>query len=305
MKATFIDCPAFLHALYQGELREIVPDLEINIGSPTAAEAIRLLESSAFAMNDHTMMDAALLEACPSLKAIVFLGTGAASYIDLDAAARLGVRVSAYGGYGDQSVAEHALALMFAAGRGIARMDREIRAGTWEPQKGVEFAGRTLGVIGTGGIGKAMVRLGAGVGMRVLAWNRSGVPDDLPCGAAELDDLLAQADVVSIHLTLGEGTRGFIDRRRLGLLKPGAILINTARGAIVDEVAMVEALQDGRIGHAGLDVFVDEPLTPGHALAGLPNVTLSAHAAFATREASERLLRMALEILAEERRAAA
>jgi D-3-phosphoglycerate dehydrogenase len=111
--------------------------------------------------------------------------------------------------------------------------------------------------------------------------------------------------VVSIHLTLGEGTRGFIDRRRLGLLKPGAVLINTARGAIVDEAAMVEALQDGRIGHAGLDVFVDEPLTPGHALAGLPNVTLSAHAAFATREASERLLRMALEILAEERRAAA
>jgi D-3-phosphoglycerate dehydrogenase len=305
MKATFIDCPAFLHGLYQGELRAIVPDLEINIGSPTTAEAIQLLESRAFAMNDHTMMDAALLEACPSLKAIVFLGTGAASYIDLEAAKRLGVRVRAYGGYGDQSVAEHALALMFAAGRGIARMDREIRAGTWEPQNGVEFAGRTLGVIGTGGIGKAMVRLGAGVGMRVLAWNRSGVPDDLPCGAAELDDLLAQADVVSIHLTLGEGTRGFIDRRRLGLLKPGAILINTARGAIVDEAAMVEALQDGRIGHAGLDVFVDEPLTPGHALAGLPNVTLSAHAAFATSEASERLLRMALEILAEERRAVA
>ena len=305
MKATFIDCPAFLHALYQGDLSEIVPDLEIHVGSPTAADAIRLLEGSAFAMNDHTTMDAALLEACPGLKCIVFLGTGAASYIDLDAAKRLGIRVRAYGGYGDQSVAEHAIALMFAAGRGIARMDREIRAGTWQPQNGIEFAGRTLGVVGTGGIGKAMVRLGAGLGMRVVAWNRSGVPDDLPCRAAELDDLLAQADVVSIHLTLNESTRGFIDRRRLGLLKPGAIFINTARGAIVDEAALVEALQDGRIGHAGLDVFVDEPLPPGHALAGLPNVTLSAHAAFATREASERLLRMALEILAEERRAAA
>ena len=303
MKATFIDCPPFLHELYRGELRAIVPDLEINIGSPSPEEVIRLLDGSAFAMNDHTMMDGALLEACPSLRCIVFLGTGAASYIDLAAAERRGIRVRAYGGYGDQSVAEHALALMLAAGRGIARMDREIRAGRWEPLNGIEFAGRTLGVVGTGGIGKAMARLGAGLGMRVLAWNRSGVPADLPAQAAALDDLLAQADVVSIHLALNEGTRGFIDRRRLGLLKPGAILINTARGAILDEAALVEALQEGRIGHAGLDVFALEPLAADHPLARLPNVTLTAHAAFATREASERLLRMALEILAEERRA--
>jgi D-3-phosphoglycerate dehydrogenase len=103
---------------------------------------------------------------------------------------------------------------------------------------------------------------------------------------------------------LNEGTRNFIDRRRLGLLKPGAILINTARGAIVDEAALIEALRDGRIAHAGLDVFTTEPLPPEHPLAVLPNVTLTAHAAFATREASERLLRTALEILAEERRAA-
>ena len=304
MKATFIDCPPFLHELYRGDLAEIVPDLAVNIGSPSPDEVIRLLEGSAFAMNDHTTMDAALLEACPSLKCIVFLGTGAASFIDLAAAERLGIRVRAYGGYGDQSVAEHAIALMFAAGRGIARMDREIRAGQFEPVSGIEFAGKSLGVVGTGGIGKAMVRLGAGLGMRVLAWNRSGVPDDLPAQAMELDDLLAQADVVSIHLTLNEGTRGVIDRRRLGLLKPGAIFINTARGAIVDEQALIEALRDGRIAHAGLDVFTTEPLPAAHPLAGLPNVTLTAHAAFATREASERLLRIALEILAEERRAA-
>jgi D-3-phosphoglycerate dehydrogenase len=139
--------------------------------------------------------------------------------------------------------------------------------------------------------------------MRVLAWNRSGVPDDLPAQATRLDELLAQADVVSIHLVLNEGTRGLIDRRRLGLLKPGAIFINTARGAIVDEPALIEALREGRIAHAGLDVFTTEPLPADHPLAALPNVTLTAHAAFATREASERLLRTALEILAEERRA--
>jgi D-3-phosphoglycerate dehydrogenase len=305
MKATFIDCPPFLHELYRGELAAIVPDLRVNVGSPSPNEAIRLLEGSAFALNDHTTMDRALLEACPSLRCIVFLGTGAASFIDLGAAERLGIKVRTYGGYGDQSVAEHALALMFAAGRGIARMDREIRARRFEPVNGIEFAGKTLGVIGTGGIGKAMVRLGAGIGMRVLAWNRSGVPDDLPAQAQGLDDLLGQADVVSIHLTLNEGTRGLIDRRRLGLLRPGAILVNTARGAIVDEAALIVALREGRIGHAGLDVFTTEPLPSDHPLAGLPNVTLTAHAAFATREASERLLRTALAILAEERRALA
>jgi D-3-phosphoglycerate dehydrogenase / 2-oxoglutarate reductase len=305
MKATFIDCPPFLHELYQGELAKIVPDLEINLGSPSRDEVIGLLADSRFAMNDHTMLDAALLEACPTLEAIVFLGTGAASYIDLAAAERLGIRVRAYGGYGDQSVAEHAIALMFAAARGIARMDREMREGRWETLNGIELAGRTLGVIGTGGIGKAMIRLGAGLGMRVIAWNRSGVPGDLPCGAVELDELLGTADVVSLHLVLNEQTRGFLDRRRIGLIKPGAIFINTARGAIVDEAALVEALAAGRIAHAGLDVFNAEPLPGDHPLTRLENVTLSAHAAFATREASERLLRMALELLAEERQRAA
>jgi D-3-phosphoglycerate dehydrogenase / 2-oxoglutarate reductase len=301
MKAIFFDCPPFLHELYQGELASIVPDLLINIGSPSRDETVALLADAAFAMNDHTRMDEALLKACPSLKSIVFLGTGAASFIELAAAERLGIRVRAYGGYGDQSVAEHAVALMFAAGRQVASMDRALRRGHWETLNGIELAGKILGVVGTGGIGKAMVRLGAGLGMRVIAWNRSGVPGDLPCEAVELDALLGRADVVSLHLSLNEGSRGMIDRRRIGLMRPGAILINTARGAILDEQALVDALREGRIGHAGLDVFADEPLPENHPLTGLDNVTLTAHAAFMTREASVRLLRMALELLAEER----
>jgi len=303
MKAKFIDCPPFLHELYQAGLADIVPDLEINIGSPSRDETIALLADTPFAMNDHTMMDEELLAACPALEAIVFLGTGAASFIDLAAAERLGIRVRAYGGYGDQSVAEHAIALMFAACRQLARMDREVRRGHFEALNGIELAGKTLGVVGTGGIGKAMVRLGAGLGMNVIASNRSGVPDDLPCREVELDTLLAQADVVSLHLVLNEGTRGMIDRRRIGLMRPSTILINTARGAILDEAALVQALREGRIAHAGLDVFADEPLPADHPLTTLDNVTLTAHAAFMTREASERLLRMALEILAEERAA--
>jgi D-3-phosphoglycerate dehydrogenase len=138
--------------------------------------------------------------------------------------------------------------------------------------------------------------------MRVIAWNRSGVPDDLPCRAVELEELLRSADVVSLHLVLNDQTRGFLDAARLGLMKPGAIFVNTARGAIVDEAALIAALAAGRIGHAGLDVFAGEPLAADHPLTRLANVTLTAHAAFATREASERLLRMALELLAEERR---
>jgi D-3-phosphoglycerate dehydrogenase / 2-oxoglutarate reductase len=195
------------------------------------------------------------------------------------------------------------VALMFAAARQIVAMDRAVREGHWEALNGMELAGKVLGVVGTGGIGKAMARLGAGLGMRVIAWNRSGVPGDLPCRAVELDALLAEADVVSLHLALNEGSRGLIDRRRIGLLRPGAILINTARGAILDEAALVEALRERRIGHAGLDVFADEPLPPDHPLTRLDNVTLTAHAAFMTEEASVRLLRTALEILAEERAA--
>jgi D-3-phosphoglycerate dehydrogenase len=301
MKAVFVDCPPFLHELYRGELAAIVPDLEINLGSPSPAEVKALLEGAPLAMNDHTSFDETLLAACPSLKAIVFLGTGAASYIDLEAAERQGIRVRAYGGYGDQSVAEHAIALMFAAARKLAAMDRALRAGQWETLNSIELAGKTLGVIGTGGIGRAMARLGAGLGMRVIAWNRSGVAEGLPCQAVELDELLRNADVVSLHLVLNDDTRGFLDAGKLGRMKPGAIFINTARGALVDEAALVAALEAGRIGHAGLDVFAAEPLPAGHPLTRLDNVTLTAHAAFATREASERLLRMALDLLAEER----
>ena len=252
-------------------------------------------------MNDHTRFDAATLGACPTLKAIVFLGTGAGSFVDLEAAAAQGITVRAYKGYGDRSVAEHAMALMFAAARQLAAMDADIRAGRWETRNGVELLGKTLGVIGTGGIGAEMVRMAAGIGMKVLAWNRSGVSGSLPCAEVPLDELLSVADVVSLHLVLNDETRGFLDRERLGRIKPGAIFVNTARGAIVDEAALIEALTKGRIGHAALDVFAEEPLPAGHPLTTLPNVTLTAHAAFMTREASINLLRMALELVVEER----
>lgn len=301
MTATFIDCPEFLAGLYTPELRAIVPELVLETGDPSPEQTKAMVAGSTFVINDHTYLPDEILSAAPDLKAIVFMGTGASSYIDLAAAERLGVRVRTISRYGDRSIAEHAIALMFAAGRRVAEMDRAIRAGGWQTVDGIEFLGKTLGVVGTGGIGAEMVKLGAGLGMNVIAWNRSGVPGDLPCEAVGLDDLMARADVVSLHLGLNEETTGIIDRRRLALMKPEAILVNTARGALIDEPAMIEALQGGRLRHAGLDVFADEPLAAGHPLTALTNVTLTGHAAFMTREASIRLLRTALEYLREER----
>jgi D-3-phosphoglycerate dehydrogenase len=174
-------------------------------------------------------------------------------------------------------------------------MDRAVRAGTWEPLEGTQLTGKTLGVVGLGGIGREVVRLARGMGMEVIAWNRTR-RHDAPAPLVDLDALLARADVVSLHLALNDETRGFLDRARLERMKPGAILINTARGALVDEAALVAALTSGRI-KAGLDVFHDEPLKPDHPLARLDNVTLSAHAAFRTPEASMTLLRRAIDIV--------
>jgi D-3-phosphoglycerate dehydrogenase len=301
MRPLFIDCPPFLMELYREGLGHIVPDLEIEVGDPAPAELPALVAGRSLIMNDHTRLDAATLRACPTLEAIVFLGTGAGSFIDLEAAAARGIAVRAYKGYGDRSVAEHAMALMFAAARQLAAMDAGVRAGRWETRNGVELLGKTLGVIGTGGIGAEMARMAAGIGMKVLAWSRSGVRAGLPCAEVPLDELLSVADVVSLHLVLNDETRGFLGRGRLGRLRRGAIFVNTARGAIVDEAALVEALEEKRIGHAALDVFAEEPLPAGHPLTTLPNVTLTAHAAFMTREASINLLRMALELVVEER----
>jgi D-3-phosphoglycerate dehydrogenase len=289
-----------LKELYDEGLAHLVPDLEIVVGDPVGDELVKLCAGRSHILNDHSRFTAEILERCPDLRCIVFLGTGAGSFIDLDAARRLGITVRSYKGYGDRSVAEHAFALMLAAAHRVAEMDREVRAGLFQPKNSVELLSKTVGVIGTGGIGREMIRLCAGIGMKVLAWNRSGVPAELPCEAVPLDELLRRSDVVSLHLGLNEETRGLLSRDKLALLKPGAIFVNTARGAIVDEAALVEALREGRIAHAALDVFVEEPLPADSPLRTLPNTTLTPHAGFMTREASVNLLRMALEILREE-----
>jgi D-3-phosphoglycerate dehydrogenase len=182
---------------------------------------------------------------------------------------------------------------MWEAARGLAQMDRGIRGGNWLRDEAMQLTGKTLGLIGLGGIAAEVARIASGGGMRVLAWNRSARQNDL-VSFVGLDELLAQSDVISLHLLLTDETRGFLSRKRIAAMKRGAILVNTARGALVDEAAMIDALRSGHLRHAGLDVFITEPLPPDHELTQLPNVTLSAHSAFRTPEASENLIAAAI-----------
>ncbi|HJY16049.1 MAG TPA: NAD(P)-dependent oxidoreductase, partial [Xanthobacteraceae bacterium] len=160
--------------------------------------------------------------------------------------------------------------------------------------EGVQLLGKTLGVIGLGGIGREVLRIGRGLGMEVIAWNRTPQPG---APLVPLDELLARSDAISMNLTLNDETRGFLGPEQFARVKPGVIFVNTARAGLVDETAFVEALRLGRIRHAGLDVFHAEPLRRDNPLASMENVTLSAHAAFRTLEASMTLLRRAIDIV--------
>jgi D-3-phosphoglycerate dehydrogenase len=249
----------------------------------------KVLDGAGIAIVDHTALPTEIAKKCTGLKHVVFLGTGARSYMNPEELAELGIAVHLIKGYGDTAVAESAIALMWAAARGLAQMDREMRAGNWLRDDGMQLTGKTLGLIGFGGIAAEVARIALGSGMRVIAWNRS--PRKHPkVEFVDLDELLTESDVVSIHLLLNDDTRGLVSRACIEAMKPGVILINTARGAIVDEGAMIDALKSGQIRHAGLDVFNIEPLPMDHSLTKLPNVTLSAHSAFRTPEASENLI---------------
>ena len=173
-------------------------------------------------------------------------------------------------------------------------MDRGMRAGRWLGIEGVQLTGKTLRLVGFGGVAAEVARIALGSGIKVAAWNRS--PRAYPgVEFLPLDEVLAQSDVVSLHLLLTDETKGLLSRERIAAMKPGVILVNTARGALVDEEAMIEALRSGHIRHAGLDVFAIEPMPAGHILTTLGNVTLSAHSAFRTPEASDNLIGAALD----------
>ncbi len=293
MRGVFVDANGSLADIFEQQNKAGDPAVRVNRNADITPDQIpALLDGAEIVIIDHTSLPTEIARRCNGLKHVVFLGTGARSYMNPEELAELGVIVHLIKGYGDTAVAECAIALMWAAARGIAKMDREMRVGNWLREDGMQLTGKTLGLIGFGGIAAEVARIALGSGLKVAAWNRS--PKQFAgVEFVSLDALLAQSDVVSLHLLLNDETRGFLSRERINAMKPGVILVNTARAAMVDESAMIEALKSGHIHHAGLDVFNTEPLPAGHPLTKIPNVTLSAHSAFRTPEASENLIHAA------------
>jgi len=290
VRGVFVDANEALAVIFERLTKSGDPVVRIHRDPDVRQDQLPgVLDGAEIAIVDHTALPTEVARKCVGLKHVVFLGTGARSYMNPEELAELGIAVHLIRGYGDTAVAESTIALMWAAARGIAQMDREMRAGNWLREDGMQLTGKTLGLIGFGGIAAEVARIALGSGMRVIAWNRTaktypGVE------FVDLNTLLVASHVVSLHLLLNDETRGFLSRQRIASMRPGVVLVNTARGALVDEQAMIDALKSGHIRHAGLDVFNIEPLPADHPLTKLPNVTLSAHSAFRTPEASENLI---------------
>lgn len=231
--------------------------------------------------------------ACPQLRLVSIWGTGT-DHVDLASAARHNVAVANTPGVSARSIAEHTLALLFAVARRIPHMDAATRRGVWERGQSIELYGKTAGILGYGAVGREFARLALGIGMKVITWTMhpehyAGVP------FTDLDDLYRAADVVSVHLRLSPETRSFIAAPQFASMKPGAILINTARGGLVDPAALVSALRSGQLAAAGLDVFEAEPADPADPLLALPNVVLTPHIGWLTSETFARSFSIAAE----------
>jgi phosphoglycerate dehydrogenase-like enzyme len=244
-----------------------------------------------------TKFPARVIAACPRLRMICISGTGVED-VDVAAASSRAIAVTNVVGSGNQAVAELAMALMFDVARYVSAQDRAIRSGAWQSSEGIELVGKTLGIVGLSAIAQCLARLASGMGMRVLSWSRNNDPARaaaVGATAATFEDVLAAADFLSLHVRLFPELVGFIGEKELAFMKPGAILINTARGELIDENALVAALSSGRLRGAGLDVFAQQPLPPDHALRHLPNVVMTPATGWNTADASLRMIGQSID----------
>jgi (S)-sulfolactate dehydrogenase len=262
-------------------------------------------DARALIVRNRTQVRGELLAAGPQLAVVGRLGVGLDN-IDVAACEARGIGVIPATGANALAVAEYVITTAMVLLRGAYLSSSAVSAGKWPRallSEGRESAGKTLGIVGFGGIGRLAARLARSLGMRVIGhdpmldadapvWRESGVTC---CG---LDGLLREADVVTLHVPLTASTRRLMDVARIGMMKPGAVLINTARGAIVDEAALADALREGRLGGAALDVFEHEPLPAGSALSAAPNLILTPHIAGVTKESNERVSAMIAELVA-------
>lgn len=237
------------------------------------------------ALRERTPFPRTLLERLPNLKLICTAGMRNAS-IDIAAATELGILVCGTSG-SSRATMELTWGLILALLRSIPREDRATRAGRWQETVGVGLDGKTLGILGLGNIGGQVAEVARAFHMPIIAWSQNLTEERAAACGAHLvgkEQLLAQADIVTIHLQLSDRTRALLGARELALMRPSAYLVNTSRGPIVDETALVAALAGGKIGGAGLDVFDQEPLPPDHPFLALENVVLTPHLGYVTRE---------------------
>ena len=248
---------------------------------PTLIEALQGSQAI-IPIRERTKFPAALLQALPDLEFISQTGNHA-YHIDIDAATRAGIVVAL--APGGNSTTELTFGLMLAVMRRIPQSDQAMRRGEWPLVLGYVLKGKTLGILGLGKIGTEVAAIGRAFGMKVIAWGPTLAPERAAKSQATymaLDDVMREADVVSIHLALSDQSRNLLNEARLRLMKKTAYLINTARGAIVDETALVRVLQERAIAGAALDVFIEEPLTARHPLLTLDNVVLAPHLGWPT-----------------------
>lgn len=261
------------------------------------AVATRLREFEVVcAMRERTAFPRALLQRLPSLKLLVTTGMGNAA-IDVQAATDLGIVVSGTGALG-YPTAELTWGLILALLRNIPAEDRATREGKWQVSLGIGASGKRLGVIGVGRLGSQVCAVGKAFDMDVVAWSQNLTPERAAQYGARLvpkDELLRTSDIVTIHTRLSDRTRGLLGARELAMMRPTAYLVNTSRGPIVDEAALVDALRHKRIAGAGLDVFDEEPLPPDHPFLRLDNAVLTPHLGYVTRESYEQFYQETVE----------
>jgi glycerate dehydrogenase len=308
MKAVFLDADTLGEDVDLSPIEKVTGDLVLH-GRTTAARVQERIRGFDTVLVNKVVLTRAHFEACPELRTIAVVATGL-NNIDRQAAGEHGITVLNVTNYGRSTVAQHTMALILALATRLLDYDRDVRAGRWADSDMfclmdhpiMELEGRTLGIVGYGDLGKGVAARAQAFGMNILLGARPGQPTGERDGISQvaMDELLKRADVVSLHCLLTEETRHLIGARELAMMKPGALLINTSRGGLVDEQALADALRKGTIAGAGFDVLTEEPPRNGNPLlAGdIPNLIVTPHSAWASREARQRIVEITARNLA-------
>ena len=305
-KIAFADAGPEVDGVLVGErLRRIeaLGQFQIHYGDPESDEEYlrRISDADALLIGGPRSLPVEVMRQATNLELISFTGRGVATYVDLSEAASQGVTVCIAPGAAESTVAEHALALMLASARHLPRLDREVRNGSWNHGlPAIELQGKILGLLGCGPIAVHFAKLARGIGMQVRAWTRNPSPERAKSTGVELvslDEILEQSDVLSMHLAHNAETENFLSAAELARTKKGVVVLNTARGALVDSAALAESLQAGHVAAAGLDVFAEEPPPLSDPLLQLDNVVMTPHVAWNTPEATDRLYDIAIDNL--------